>query len=100
MLCFSNNLHYFCQKRTALLNSFVDFSKAELSHLCDKYVRYRNLTLNQIFDKLDDEDEASGLVKHIEAQNLYITSADDGAVTDKGSGEEEHTDISNLPSTQ
>ncbi len=46
-----------------------------------------------------DEDESSEITKQSETQDLYIMPADDGA-TDEGSGEEDHVDISNLPSTQ
>ncbi len=47
-----------------------------------------------------DEDESSEMTKQSETQDLYIMPADDGAVTDEDSGEEDHVDISNLPSTQ
>ncbi len=47
-----------------------------------------------------DEDESSEVVKQSETQDIYIMPADDGAVTDEDSGEEDHVDISNLPSTQ
>ncbi len=47
-----------------------------------------------------DEDESSEVTKQSETQDLYIMPADDGAVTDEDCGEEDHVDISNLPSTQ
>ncbi len=47
-----------------------------------------------------DEDESSEGSKQSETQDIYIMPADDGAVTDEDSGEEDHVDISNLPSTQ
>ncbi len=65
--------------------------------------------MNDILDELErptmcgesedsDEDESSEMAKQSETQDIYIMPADDGAVTDEDS-DEEHVDISNLPST-
>ncbi len=50
--------------------------------------------------EVSDYDESSEMVKQTEAHDLYIMPANDGAVTDEYSGEEESVDISNLPATQ
>ncbi len=47
-----------------------------------------------------DEDDSSEMAKQSATQDHYIMPADYGAVTDEDSGEEDHVDISNLPSTQ
>ncbi len=57
--------------------------------------------MNDILDELErpsisgesegsDEDESSEMTKQSETQDLYIMSADDGAMTDEDSGEEDH----------
>ncbi len=48
----------------------------------------------------DEDDESSEMVKQTEAHDLYITPANDGAVTDEDSGNKESMDIYNLPATQ
>ncbi len=69
------------------------------------------MDLNDILDELErptlsdesetsDEDESIGMVKQTETHDVYIMPANDGAVTDEDSGEEESVDISNLPGTQ
>ncbi len=74
-------------------------------------IPFRKLTLNDILDELErptmsgesedsDEDESSEVAEKNETQDIYIMPADDGAVTDEDSGEEDHVDISNLPGTQ
>ena len=50
--------------------------------------------------EIGDEYEFSRMVKQTQTQDPYIMPANDGAVTDKDSSEEENVDISNLPTTQ
>ncbi|XP_045109694.1 piggyBac transposable element-derived protein 3-like [Portunus trituberculatus] len=50
--------------------------------------------------EISDEDESTGMVKQTETHDVYIMPANDGAMTDEDSGEEESVDISNLPGTQ
>ncbi len=50
--------------------------------------------------EISDENESSGMVKQTETHDVHIMPANDGAVTDEDSGEEENVDISNLPGTQ
>ncbi len=68
------------------------------------------MNLNEMLDELEkpttcdesessDENEYSGIVKPTEAHDLYIMPANDGAVTDEDSGEEENVDICNLSAT-
>ncbi len=56
-------------------------------------------TMSDESEVSDEDDESSEMVKQTEAHDLYIMPANDGAVTDEYSGEEESVDISNLPVT-